>query len=196
MLTSNIEIMTFARNSLKGKMGTPMAVVVVFMAINIVLNSIPWVGPLINLLISGSLTLGLYSVFLGIIRGKEVQFNQLFDGFNSFGNALAAYIVMIIFIILWSILLIVPGVIAALGYSQTFFIMADDRNIDGLTALRKSKEMMMGHKKKLFYLGCRFIGWFLLGVITLGIGFLWIMPYFFASMAKFHDDLKTAQKLA
>ncbi|MDD5673513.1 MAG: DUF975 family protein [Chitinivibrionales bacterium] len=193
MLTSNMDLMTSARAALKGKMGTPMAVFVVFFVITAALSGIPKVGWLINALICGPLSLGLNIAFLAVARGGEMRFKQLFEGFNSFGNALAAYIVMTIFIILWTLLLIVPGIIAALGYSQTFFIMADNRNIDGLTALRKSKEMMRGYKTKLFYLCCRFIGWFLLGIITLGVGFLWIAPYFLASMAKFYDDVKAAQ---
>jgi uncharacterized membrane protein len=194
MLTPNVDIMASARASLKGKIGTPMGVMVVFCAISLALGCIPFVGWLANILLYGPLTLGLNILFLAIARGGEVRFNQLFEGFSSFGNALAAYIVMTIFIVLWMLLLIVPGIIAALGYSQTFFIMADNRDIDGLVAMRKSKEMMIGHKGKLFYLCCRFIGWFLLCIITLGIGFLWIGPYCVTSMAKFYDDVKTAQQ--
>jgi uncharacterized membrane protein len=193
MVTPNADIMTSARAALKGKIGTPMAVFVVYGVITIGLGSIPVVGWLANILISGSLTLGLYIVFLAIMRGNQVHFNMLFDGFSSFGNALAAYLVTCIFVALWALLLIVPGIIAALGYSQTFFIMADNKDIDGLTAMRKSKQIMNGYKGKLFCLGCRFIGWFLLGVITIGIGFLWIGPYFLASLAKFYDDLKANQ---
>jgi uncharacterized membrane protein len=194
MLTTNAALMASARESLKGKIGTPMAACVVFFVIVGLLGSIPFIGWLAGMLITGPLVLGLYILFLNITRGTEARFSQLFDGFGSFGNALAAYIVMCIFIVLWMLILIVPGIIAALGYSQTFFIMADNKNIDGLAALRRSKEMMQGHKGKLFGLCCRFIGWFLLGIITLGIGFLWIGPYCFASMAKFHDDIKAAQQ--
>jgi uncharacterized membrane protein len=192
MLTPNADIMTAARASLKGRIGTPMAAFVVFIVILNGLNCIPFIGWLASILIGGSMTLGLYILYLAVARGQQVSFNQLFEGFSSFGNALAAYIVSTIFIILWALLLIVPGIIAALGYSLTFFIIADNRDIDGLMAMRKSKEMMMGNKGKLFCLGCRFIGWFLLCIITCGIGFLWIGPYFLASLSKFYDDVKAA----
>jgi uncharacterized membrane protein len=73
---------------------------------------------------------------------------------------------------------------------MTFFILSENREITGSEAIRRSKKMMVGHKWPLFCLGFRFIGWFLLGVITLGIGLLWIWPYYMASLAKFYEEVK------
>ena len=50
--------------------------------------------------------------------------------------------------------------------------------------------MMRGNKWKFFCLGCRFIGWALLGIVTIGIGFFWIYPYIMISFAEFYEDLK------
>ncbi len=97
---------------------------------------------------------------------------------------------MTLFIILWTLLFIIPGVVATLSYSQTFFILADDPQLKGSEALRKSKAMMKGNRWKLFCLLWRFFGWFLLGILSMGIGFLWIVPYLATTLAHFYNDLK------
>jgi uncharacterized membrane protein len=68
--------------------------------------------------------------------------------------------------------------------------LADDNSIKAMEAIDKSKKMMDGYKWKYFCLGLRFLGWALLCILTLGIGFLWLMPYMQVSMAKFYDDVK------
>ena len=97
---------------------------------------------------------------------------------------------MAVFILLWMLLLIIPGIIAALAYSQTFYILAEDESIGAMDALKKSKEMMNGYKWKYFCLSLRFLGWVLLCILTLGIGFLWLAPYVEVSYAHFYEELK------
>jgi uncharacterized membrane protein len=87
------------------------------------------------------------------------------------------------------ILLIVPGIIAALGYAMTFYILADDPLLKAQDAMKKSKTMMNGYKLKLFYMGLRFFLLGILCILTLGIGFLWLIPFIHTSMAKFYDDI-------
>ena len=88
------------------------------------------------------------------------------------------------------LLLVIPGIIAILRYSQIWFILSEDENIGPFDAINKSKEMMLGNKLKLFYLYCRFFGWFILCLLTLGLGFIVLGPYMSVSGAKFYDDLK------
>jgi uncharacterized membrane protein len=66
-------------------------------------------------------------------------------------------------------------------------------SIGALEAITKSKEMMRGNKAKYFFLGCRFIGWAIVCILTLGIGFLWFYPYIMVSLAKFYEDLKEVE---
>ena len=127
---------------------------------------------------------------LSISRGKEGRLEQLFEGFNHFATALVTYLLLLLYVFLWMLLLIVPGIIAALGYSMTFYILADDPLIKPQDALKKSKSMMDGHKEKLFYLCLRFFLLAILCILTLGIGFLWLIPYVHVTMAKFYDDVK------
>ncbi|MPN61797.1 hypothetical protein SDC9_209541 [bioreactor metagenome] len=94
---------------------------------------------------------------------------------------------MTIFVILWSLLLIVPGIIAAIRYSMCFYILADNPDIGIMEALNESKRMMRGNKWKYFCLNLSFIGWGLLCICTVGIGFLWLTPYVETSVIAFYD---------
>jgi uncharacterized membrane protein len=190
MITENAVLMQMARESLKGKWGLAIGTFVVYLVISACFQIIPVAGAIASLIVSGPLTLGIVIFSLNISRNKEARLEQLFDGFKNFGIALATYLLMVLFIILWMILLIVPGIIAALSYSLTFYILADDNAVKPMEAIDKSKKMMMGYKWKLFCLGLRFLGWALLCLLTLGIGFLWLMPYMQISMAKFYEDVK------
>jgi len=115
---------------------------------------------------------------------------MVFSSFNRFGTALAAYFFVNLFVLLWSILLIIPGIIAALSYSMTYYILADNQSMGALDAISVSKKMMQGSKWKFFCLGWRFFGWSLLCVLTLGIGFFWLIPYMDCSLVKFYEDVR------
>jgi uncharacterized membrane protein len=187
--TENKILMQQARESLKGKWGLAVGTFFVYMLILIVIQIIPKAGPILSLLISGPMIVGLSIFSLAISRNQNPQFSQLFDGFKKFGVSLGAYLLYLIFVLLWTILLIIPGIIAALSYSMTFFIIAEDDSIGPLEAIKKSKQMMYGYKWKIFCFYLRFLGWALLCILTVGIGFLWFVPYISVSFAKFYDDL-------
>jgi uncharacterized membrane protein len=193
MKTENAVLMQMARESLKGKWGLAIGTFVVYILITSVLQVIPVIGLIASLIISGPFALGLAIFSISISRNQDAKLEQIFQGFINFGNALGAYLLMVLFILLWMLLLIVPGIIAALSYSMTFYILADDSSIGPMEAIDKSKKMMYGYKWKLFCLGLRFLGWALLCILTLGIGFLWLFPYMQISMVKFYDDIKVNQ---
>jgi uncharacterized membrane protein len=151
---------------------------------------IPVVGWIISILIGGPMSIGIAIFTLSFSRKQDAQLAQIFEGFQNFRVGLAAYLLIAIFVILWMLLLIVPGIFAALSYSMTYFIIADNNSIGSLDAITKSKEMMRGNKWKLFCLGFRFFGWGLLSILTFGIGFLWLYPYMMVSFAQFYDDIK------
>ena len=187
---TNAEITARARVMLKGAWRAPILASAIYLSIILLLECIPVIGWIGAIVLSGPLTLGYYMAYLAFVRTREMRLSQIFDGFRYFANSFLAYLLKTVFIILWALLLIIPGIIAALSYAMTFFILADNPGMEGLTAITQSKELMRGRKWKLFCLGCRFIGWFLLGIISLGIGFLWIVPYFQTSLTIFYEDLK------
>jgi uncharacterized membrane protein len=190
MMAENRELMAKARKELTGKWGIAVGVSFIYLIILVVLNIIPSIGWLAAIIISGPLMLGFVIFFLSLARGQEVKVGTMFEGFPHFTDALLTYLIMMVFIVLWTLLLIIPGIMKFFSYAMTFFIMADDTSINGTAAITKSKEMMQGHRMKLFYLACRFIGWMLLCILTLGIGFLWLWPYVTTTMANFYDDIR------
>ena len=193
MKTENLVLMQMARKSLKDKWGLAIGTFVVYMLIIGAIQTTTEFFPLVGLLllaISGPMALGIAIFSINISRNQDARLEQIFQGFNNFNTSLGAYLLMLLFTFLWTLLLIIPGIIAALSYSMTFYILADDNSIGAMEAINKSKKMMNGYKWKYFCLGLRFIGWSLLCILTLGIGFLWLLPYMQVSMVKFYDDIK------
>ena len=178
---------------MKGRWGLAIGAVVVYIVVSLAVSMVPILGPLASFLITGSMTLGVTIFFLNVSRNKEAKIEQIFKGFDIFLTAFVTYLLMFIFVILWALLFIIPGIIAIYSYSMTFYILADNNSIKAREAIRMSKEMMKGNKFKLLCLNIRFVGWFLLCMLTLGIGFLWLFPYITVSQAKFYDDLKKDQ---
>jgi uncharacterized membrane protein len=191
MQTTNRDLMQQAREALKGRWGLAVGVTIIYLILGMLIQAIPRVGWIGGLVIGGPLLLGFAIFFLSLSRKQESQFSQLFAGFQNFTRALVTYLLLILFILLWTILLIVPGILAALSYSQAFFILSENPHMGSMVVLRKSKAIMVGNRWKLFCLFWRFFGWCLLGIISLGIGFLWIIPYMQTSLAGFYDDLKS-----
>ena len=190
MKTKNSILRQQALQSLNGNWGIAVGGCFLYLIINAVYQNIPFIGTVASLILTGPFQLGLIKFILAISRNNEPRIEQLFDGFNDFSRAMQSYLRMILFIVLWSLLLIIPGIIAAYSYSMTFYILADDAYISPNEAMTKSKSMMDGHKMDLFLMSLSFIGWGLLCLLTLGIGFLWLIPYINVSIAKFYQDRK------
>ena len=190
--TENSVLMTQARDSLRGNWGLAIGTTVIYWAICMAVGLVPF-GQLISLVLSGPLMLGFSMFFLTLSRNQQASLSQLFEGFNRFGTALCAYLLQAIFVLLWMLLLIIPGIIAALSYSMTYFIICDNESIGALDAITASKELMRGNKWKFFCLNLWFIGWALLCLLTCGIGYLWLVPYMQTSFAKFYDDIAYEQ---
>lgn len=189
-MTPNALLTAQARHALKGKWGLAIGTGVVYMLVLMASQAIPVAGPIISLLISGAMSIGLASFSLALARGQNAQLEQIFSGFRKFGVGLGAYLLQLIFIILWSLLLIIPGVVAALSYAMTFYIIAEDDSIGPREAIGKSKALMLGNRWKLLCLTTRLSGWAILCLFTLGIGFLWLFPYAIVCLAKFYDDIQ------
>jgi uncharacterized membrane protein len=188
--TPNRELMAQARACLSGKWGAAVGTTVIAFAISMACGSVPCVGAVASLVISGPLMVGMYLFALAVARRSRADISLVFDGFKRFGVSFAAYLLSTLFVCLWMLLLIVPGCIAAYAYSMTWFIIAEDPKVGPLVAIRRSRDMMRGYKWKLFCLSCRFIGWWLLCIPTLGLGALWLWPYFAVSVARFYDDIR------
>jgi len=195
MEINNALITKQARESLSGRWKTAVIACLLYLVVTSAVSSIPDIGGVLSFIISGPMALGLAMFSLLFSRNSDSPIRVLFYGFKTFFPAFLTYIVMVLFISLKFLLLIIPGIIAAFSYSQVFFVLADNPDIRPLDALKKSKVMMNGFKWKYFCLNCRFIGWSLLSLLTVGIGFLWLYPYMQISYAKFYDTIKDKQNM-
>lgn len=149
---------------------------------------------LFNILLSGAFSLGLSSYFLRLSRqDASLESSEVFSGFKRYGDALFAGVLIGAIVLLGVVLLIIPGIIAALALSQTYNIMNDNRDLSVPDALRKSHELMKGHRTDYFLFNLSFIGWALLCILTLGLGFLILGPYISTSNAIYYRYLIAAQ---
>lgn len=190
METPNVELMKMARQSLTGRWGLAIGTFVIYLILVGALGVIPILGQIGALLIAGPFALGVALFSLSLARDEDARMEQIFSGFNNFGTALGVYLLMAIIVFLFTLFLIVPGIIRALAYSQSYFILADNPQMSAMDVLDESKRMMDGYKMKYFRLMLRFLGLALLCILTLGIGFFWFIPYIYVTNAKFYEDIK------
>lgn len=122
-------------------------------------------------------------------RDNKKCFSFGFDGQNYMG-IVQTMLLTKVFIFLWSLLLIIPGIIKSYAYRMVPYILADNSNIGAREAIKLSNEMTMGHKFDMFVLDLSFIGWYFLGALALGIGILFVMPYENATDAELYLVLR------
>ena len=142
-----------------------------------------------TLIETGLLGFGIYSYFLKRSRDKKVTWKEIFSQTNLFVYFIIISLLVGLFTTLWSLLLIIPGIIAALSYSQVFFVKLDNPDIGYMDAIKKSKELMKGHKWDYFLFNLSFIGWVILGIFTLGILYFWLIPYMSVAQCNFYNKL-------
>jgi|WetSurMetagenome_2_1015567.scaffolds.fasta_scaffold31525_3 uncharacterized membrane protein len=128
--------------------------------------------------------------FLEANRGKKLDISDLFDGFSEYFRIMGTLLLMYIYMVLWTLLLIIPGIVKYYSYILTPYILKDYPELSYDDAINQSMSMMNGFKSKMFMLDLSFLGWAILCILTLGIGFLWLMPYVHTSHALFYEDLK------
>ena len=145
---------------------------------------------IIPLIFTGPLSFGLACFCLKLIRKQEFGFENLAEGFKNFLNTFLLHILKSIFITLWTLLFIIPGIVAIFKYSMAYYILNDNPSLSAYDAITKSKEMMFGHKSELFSLWLSFLGWFILSLLTCGIGLIWAVPYYKVAVTNFYEDLK------
>jgi uncharacterized membrane protein len=191
-MKDNAELRAMARAQLKGSWLAAVGMLLVY-SIILGLSSCVVVGPIV---LGGPLFLGYTGYFLKKARSETVKLENLFDGFKQFGSSFLLYLLQSIFIILWSCLLVIPGIVKYFSYSMAFYIMKDNPAIGASEAITQSRKMMVGYKGKLFGLYLSFIGWGLLCCLSLGIGFLWLVPYISASKTNFYEELKSQTSAA
>ena len=154
-----------------------------------VLSGIIAVQLLALVMLSGAFSVGAAGYFFNVATLRDPQVIQIFAGFRCCRNAMAAHLLRIALTLAGSLLFVVPGVIAALRFAMTPYILAANPGAKVTQALRLSGEMMRGHGSAYLRLLLSFSGWFLLCLLTAGVGFLFIAPYIETAKAAFFAGL-------
>ena len=187
MLKQNSELRAEARVALTDKWVMGAVTTLVFGAVSGAASYIPVVG---TILVALPMMYGYSIVMLSVMRGGEMNIGGLFDGFNDFGRIVGTKLLQAIYTFLWTLLLVIPGIIKNYSYAMTDFILKDQPELANNAAIEKSMAMMDGNKMKLFLLDLSFIGWAILCLFTFGIGFLFLQPSVQSAHAAFYEDLK------
>ena len=155
-----------------------------------------WIFSIASLVIAGPMDYGVARLFLNTKRGeKKIDFLDLFTGFKEdFQNTILLGALRSLFIFLWSLLLIVPGIIKAYSYSMSMYIQQEAKDKEWRKCLDLSEKIMYGYRKKLFFLDLSFIGWYIVGALCLGVGALWVSVYHGMARAHFYEELKEFRK--
>ena len=174
MSFSNLSLMRASRTMLSPFWGVGVLVAFVYVLIvGVPQNLLDPFGGLFTVLLAGPLTLGLAIFSRSIFRNESPHFNQLFDGFRG--------------------PLIIPGIIVSLGLGLTFYVMADRPDLSFTDCLQESWRIMDGYKLKFLGLNLRFIPWYFLGLLCLGVGILVVIPWHYVTIAGFYEKVKESR---
>ncbi len=185
-MTANTDLMNEAKKSLQGNWGIAIGGMIVLFLVGIGAGFIPF-G---SLILAGPLGLGNIIFHKKIVSGEGAEIEHLFDGFKNFLPAFGTFIVTLIFVVLWSLLFIIPGIIMGFAYSQALFILSDEPDIGAYEAIQKSRAMMDGYKLKYFGLSLLFMLLSIACLFTLGIGYLFLVPFIRVTLVHFYQDVK------
>ena len=116
--------------------------------------------------------------------------NSFSLGFGNWLHVVWGMILGTIYIFLWTLLLIIPGIIKSYSYALTPYILVEHPEMSANEAIEESMRLMDGHKFDLFYLQLSFIGWAILSILSLGLGVFWLIPYQMTAQAAFYRDIK------
>ena len=208
----NSELRAQARERLEGQWGTFVLMTFLMLVIQTILQIPGYIGSLLEILspenVLASLSFSNISNILSLLalplswgltvsllrnhREESVDLENLFDGFRGgrYTRVFCAIFLVNLFTFLWTLLLIIPGIIKAFSYALTPYIIMDEPELTAKQAIARSCEIMQGRRWKLFCLYLSFIGWGILSLLTFGIGFLWLAPYMNASIAAFYEDAR------
>ena len=127
-------------------------------------------------------------------EGKRIVLSEYIDNFKKqYSRAVPVMGLICLYVMLWTLLLIIPGIIKGYSYAMASYISIDNKELSAEECIQRSMKMMQGHKMQLFLLDLSFFGWVILSILTLGIGLLWLTPYIETTRVKFYEDLKAQQ---
>lgn len=202
-MKQNFELRNAAWNTLSGNWGNSVLIYFLISLVSGIISGtvavlLPELSSIANLATSIFLIYPLIYVFvvklMSLVReNKPIALNDFIDTFKvKYSRALPVMGLTFVYIFLWTLLLIIPGIIKSYSYALTVYISEDNPDLTPEECINKSIEMMNGNKWKLFLLDLSFIGWLFLSILTLGIALLWFRPYLETARIYFYEDLKSS----
>jgi uncharacterized membrane protein len=187
---SIVDLFREANGKLNGKHLLAIGTVLIYFLIAGIPSGFDERYGILSLLISAPLSLGISSFFLNLVRGNEVRVEQMFDGFKNYVPSLIMTILITLAVGFGLVLLIVPGIIIGIGFSMSYFILADNPQMDAVSAMKASWEMMKGNKADYFVFSLLSILLCILGLIVFVVGFFYVVPIIYAASALFYEKIR------
>ncbi len=189
------ELKANAKAQIKGKIGILFVITLIIGVISgvasFVLGLIPGGAIAVAVIVTPAFSLSMIRVYLNVVNGATPAAGDSFSGFDDFWSAFKVNFLVGLFTFLWSLLFVIPGIVKSISYSMSMYILAENKGKSARKCIEESKKMTDGHKMDLFVLGLSFIGWALLGAFTLGIVYIWALPYMQATYANAYYYLKS-----
>lgn len=197
-----------ALSALRGNWANALVATIIFLALTLFFSSNDAINSyyqriVINPFIGYSLSFVSLFVLLPLAVGYSNSMRVLLEtgdnrltnnsfslGFGNWLHVVWGMILSTIYIFLWTLLLIIPGIIKSYSYALTPYILVEHPEMSANEAIEESMRLMDGHKFDLFYLQLSFIGWAILSILSLGLGFFWLIPYQMTAQAAFYRDIK------
>ena len=190
------ELKAAAKEQIKGKICILFVITLIIGLISgaagAILSFIPGGSIVASVIITPAFMISIIRVYLNVVKGEQPKVSDAFSGFDDFWAAFKVNFLVGLFTFLWSLLFVIPGIIKALSYSMSLYILAENKGKPALECINESKAMTEGHKAELFVLGLSFYGWLLLCGITFGIAYIWVGPYMQATYTNAYNSLKPA----
>lgn len=185
------ELKLAAKSQIKGNIGILFLISLVISLI-CALVAATGIGAILNVLVlTPAFSLATTCIYLNLAKGVVPQFKDAFGKFNEFWGAFKVIFLQGLFVSLWSLLFVIPGIVKSFSYAMALYIYAENPGMGACECITRSRAMMKGHKMELFVLGLSFFGWILLSMITFGIALIWVAPYMQATMVNFYNKIKT-----
>ena len=195
------EIKSLAKEKIKGNLWNiwkPLLLIAVIAGLagaitGAISERLGFIGFILSLVVEfGAMVLGAsYTAWLiKFVRGENPDFNTIIDCVKAkWSQLLITCILVVIYVWLWSLLFIIPGIIKSFAYAMALLIVIDT-DLSGNDAIKESMRMMDGYKFDYFVFQLSFIGWYILGCITFGLAYIWVMPYIMVAEIIYYDRLR------
>ncbi len=175
------ELKAAAKQQIKGNIG-------ILFVISLLTSLIAGTG--IGFILVPALSVSLCAIYLYMTADTKVSVGDMFCRMSTLGKSLWLNILITFFMFLWTCLFYFPGIIKGYSYSMAYYVLADNPELTAREALRISKRIMKGHKFELFVLQLSFFWWYLLGILTFGLAYIYVIPYMSATVANFYNQIK------